>query len=500
MSIHFDLYDQTLIFNDTLKKYYQIKSAFDGYYDYIEKIIDTHDRQELPEIFENINNKLQNIAKNIIQELSNYGIYSITVEDLLYPNEGYVNVFNSLSSYLDFTKKILEKKSEINVSELEKAKLRAESQITGPNYGIITNSIAAQALYGLEASNTINRQKKRALEQYNRESAKIQAHLDSITDKKLDETYKKEFLPDFKSSLKQCIDLLFDSYIEKLAEVNQIDSDCSDQMNYKRSSSLLNNIDVVDNKEKLLFEVAQLCPTNIDLYCNAFDYDLFTDDLLNLVNYFELSKKIKENIITSKNICISSPKENVIDFCSKNLKYFEFFGKLEGKTINSYKTQFTEDIYKNIKEEVKDACDLLIDTKSDQDYELFNNLNLPEKNSLLQSIETGNELLCLLKKKEFIYLIEDCNHRDFYKEMSSLLNQEIKTIDELQNIVETSIQNETLIYQKWLDEKNRVKELKKQNAKNKIGSFIKYLFIIIIGIYILYFIEIIITGIINSTK
>lgn len=224
-------------------------------------------------------------------------------------------------------------------------------------------------------------------------------------------------------------------------------------MNYKRSSSLLNNIDVVDNKEKLLFEVAQLCPTNIDLYCNAFDYDLFTDDLLNLVNYFELSKKIKENIITSKNICISSPKENVIDFCSKNLKYFEFFGKLEGKTINSYKTQFTEDIYKNIKEEVKDACDLLIDTKSDQDYELFNNLNLPEKNSLLQSIETGNELLCLLKKKEFIYLIEDCNHRDFYKEMSSLLNQEIKTIDELQNIVETSIQNETLIYQKWLDEK-----------------------------------------------
>lgn len=199
MSIHFDLYDQTLIFNDTLKKYYQIKSAFDGYYDYIEKIIDTHDRQELPEIFENINNKLQNIAKNIIQELSNYGIYSITVEDLLYPNEGYVNVFNNLSSYLDFTKKILEKKSEINVSELEKAKLRAESQITGPNYGIITNSIAAQALYGLEASNTINRQKKRALEQYNRESAKIQAHLDSITDKKLDETYKKEFLPDFKS-------------------------------------------------------------------------------------------------------------------------------------------------------------------------------------------------------------------------------------------------------------------------------------------------------------
>ncbi len=192
--------------------------------------------------------------------------------------------------------------------------------------------------------------------------------------------------------------------------------------------------------------------------------------------------------------------KNVIDFCSKNLKYFEFFGKLEGKTINSYKTQFTEDIYKNIKEEVKDACDLLIDTKSDQDYELFNNLNLPEKNSLLQSIETGNELLCLLKKKEFIYLIEDCNHRDFYKEMSSLLNQEIKTIDELQNIVETSIQNETLIYQKCLDEKNRVKELKKQNAKNKIGSFIKYLFIIIIGIYILYFIEIIITGIINSTK
>ena len=63
MSISFDLYNQTLIFNDTLKKYYQIKSAFDRDYDYLEEIIDTHNRQELPEIFENINAKfMKNVA------------------------------------------------------------------------------------------------------------------------------------------------------------------------------------------------------------------------------------------------------------------------------------------------------------------------------------------------------------------------------------------------------------------------------------------------------
>lgn len=240
-------------------------------------------------------------------------------------------------------------------------------------------------------------------------------------------------------------------------------------MNYERSSSLLNNINVVDNKEKLLFEVAQLCPTNIDLYCNAFDYDLFTDDLLNLVNYFELSRKIIDSIIKSKNICISSPEENVIDFCSNNLKYFEFFSKLEGKTIDSYKTQFTEEIYKIVKEKVKDTCNILKDTEINHDYELCNNLNLPENNSLLQNIEIGNGFLCLLKKKEFVYLIEDCNHRDFYKDMSSLLNQEIKTIDELQDVVETLIENKTLIYQKWLDEKKESRRVKKKRkgTKNK---------------------------------
>lgn len=500
MSIRFDLYNQTLIFNDTLKKYYQIKIAFDGDYDYIEEIIDTHDRQGLPEMFDSVNKKLQSIAKTIIQNLSNYGIYNITVEDLLYPNEGYVNAFNNLSSYLDFTKKLLEKKSEITDSELEKAKLRAESQITGPNYGIVTNSIAAQALYGLEASNTIDRQKKRALEQYTRESAKIQSHLDSITDEKLDEIYINEFLPDFKSSLKQCIDLLFNSYIEKLADVDQIESDCSNQMNYERSSSLLNNINVVDNKEKLLFEVAQLCPTNIDLYCIAFDHSLFTDDFLNLVNYFELSRKIIDSIIKSKNICISSPEENVIDFCSNNLKYFEFFSKLEGKTIDSYKTQFTEDVYKNIQEKVKDACNILKDTEIDHDYELCNNLNLPENNSLLQNIEIGNGFLCLLKKKEFVYLIEDCNHRDFYKEMSSLLNQEIKTIDELQDVVETLIENKTLIYQKWLDEKKKLEELRKQNIEKTKTTFKRGILTIIAGLFILFFVYTLITGIFNSIK
>lgn len=477
MGIRFNLYNQTLIFNDTLKKYYQIKIAFDGDYDYIEEIINTHDRQELPEMFDSVNKKLQNIAKTIIQDLSNYGIYNITVEDLLYPNEGYVNAFNNLSSYLDVTKKILEKKSEITDSELEKAKLRAESHITGPNYSIVTNSIAAQALYGLEASNTIDRQKKSALKQYTRESAKIQSHLDSITDKKLDEIFQNEFIPEFKSSLKKCVDLLFNSYIEKLAEVDQIESDCSNQMNYERSSSLLNNINVVDNKEKLLFEVAQLCPTNIDLYCIAFDHNLFTDDLLNLVNYFELSRKIIDSIIKSKNICISSQEENVIDFCSNNLKYFEFFSKLEDKTIDSYKTQFTEDIYKNIQEKVKDACNILKNTEIDHDYELFNNLNLPENNSLLQHIETGNEILCLLKKEEFIYLIEDCNHRDFYKDMSSLLNQEIKTMDELQDVVETLIENKTLIYQKWLDEKKKAEELRRKEKEQRINNLKKILFV-----------------------
>lgn len=500
MSIRFDLYNQTLIFNDTLKKYYQIKIAFDGDYDYIEEIIDTHDRQGLPEMFDSVNKKLQSIAKTIIQNLSNYGIYNITVEDLLYPNEGYVNAFNNLSSYLDFTKKLLEKKSEITDSELEKAKLRAESQITGPNYGIVTNSIAAQALYGLEASNTIDRQKKRALEQYTRESAKIQSHLDSITDEKLDEIYINEFIPEFKSSLKKCVDLLFNSYMEKLADVDQIESDCSNQMNYERSSSLLNNINVVDNKEKLLFEVAQLCPTNIDLYCIAFDHNLFTDDFLNLVNYFELSRKIIDSIIKSKNICISSPEENVIDFCSNNLKYFEFFSKLEGKTIDSYKTQFTEDVYKNIQEKVKDACNILKDTEIDHDYELFNNLNLPENNSLLEHIETGNEILCLLKKEEFVYLIEDCNHRDFYKDMSSLLNQEIKTIDELQDVVETLIENKTLIYQKWLDEKKRAEELRKKEREQRINNLKKTARKIFIGIIAFFLISTLISGTYNFIK
>ena len=288
--------------------------------------------------------------------------------------------------------------------------------------------------------------------------------------------------------------------MEKLANVDQIESNCSNQMNYERSSSLLNNINVVDNKEKLLFEVAQLCPTNIDLYCIAFDHNLFTDDFLNLVNYFELSRKIIDSIIKSKNICISSPEENVIDFCSNNLKYFEFFSKLEGKTIDSYKTQFTEDVYKSIQEKVKDACNILKDTEIDHDYELFNNLNLPENNSLLQHIETGNEILCLLKQEEFVYLIEDCNHRDFYKDMSSLLSQEIKTIDELQDVVETLIENKTLIYQKWLDEKKRAEELRRKEREQRINKLKKTARKVFIGIIAFFLISTLISGTYNFIK
>lgn len=467
MKICFDLFNQKIEFDEHLKKYYQIKVGFNNQYFNILKNKESlfFNKKDVSDLVAYIQEELQNIAKGIIKSLSYYGIYNKTIDDLLNSNQGYIDIFNTISTYTEILKEFVNERDKFTESQLQNAKQRAESQITGLDFGIVSNSIAAHVLYAAQQDSELKKQKRKATEQYNRESSTILQQIDKVTNDKLDEYYKDEFIPNFKNSLKKCIDLLFDSYICELSNCGQINLECSKQLNFERSASLLQNINIIDDIKKLICEVVQTCPFDINLYCIAFENNIFNDELIKIAQYFDMTKEIIESIAKTNNIYFESFTQNIEEYCENNYEYFSFFSKLENKKIESYKKEFTENSYVCIKNNIKNTiCILNSYIQNETNYE---NLADEIKDGLLDRIKVGIITQYLINKKEFKYLIEQCNHLDFYEEISEILENKIETIEDLNNHLNQIIHSKIKIYEVWCERDKIQKQIAIEKKKKE---------------------------------
>lgn len=289
----FKLYGKEIEFNDDLKRLYEIKCFFDNEYQDI--MINNNlfqNKENYPKLIGYIDDEINNLVQIIIGKLSKYDVYDKTVDDFLANNKGYNNIIEIISTYNSTLETVMDAANNINEKELEKAKLRAQSQIRGLDFGIVSNSIAAHVLYASQEKTELKKQTRKAIEQYNKESEIITNNINEVTNKKLDEIYQDTFLSEIRVAIKQCIDLLFMSYVEELANCNVLDLSCLKQMNFGRSSTLLKNVDIVENKEKLIYEVIQICPFNriyIELHIRMIFLAMILYVSLNILNYLRKS-------------------------------------------------------------------------------------------------------------------------------------------------------------------------------------------------------------------
>ena len=161
------------------------------------------DKDDVYRLYESTNSYLEDLAKELIKKLSKYNVYNITIDDFLYTNKGYENIIKGITAYDNVRNELLNKRDNLTESELANARKRAESQITGLDFSVISNSFMAHALYLQQEKSALKKQAQKAQEQYDRESKSIVNELNKATEDTLENLYNNTFIPNFKKSLEQ---------------------------------------------------------------------------------------------------------------------------------------------------------------------------------------------------------------------------------------------------------------------------------------------------------
>lgn len=477
MLVEFNLYGKNIIFDEDLKEYCKLKEYFASKQeDCIRE--NGHlmcDKDDVYRLYESTNSYLEDLAKELIKKLSKYNVYNITIDDFLYTNKGYENIIKGITAYDNVRNELLNKRDNLTESELANARKRAESQITGLDFSVISNSFMAHALYLQQEKSALKKQAQKAQEQYDRESKSIVNELNKATEDTLENLYNNTFIPNFKKSLEQCFSILFDTYLNELYSISIINKNCTKGIDYDRSNSMLKNIDVVDSKEKLLAEIIQICPYNLSVYYYAYISDLFTDDLIEIAKYFNISSKIVSDFIDRDMYVKCNNSLEVKKYCDSNEKLFELFAKLNNMNVLCFRKKYSDEVVNRILDHLKNFR-LYMESQDKFNEDI-------EKSFGDDPIE--EEIYPYLIKSDLIdsdglkCLIIDCDHQELFKKITNIFCTEINTYEELVKIIKELIDQNLKLYFQYKAEKqeqNRIilekkaeeeRVALKKKAKNK---------------------------------
>ena len=445
MQVDFNLYGKNISFDEDLKEYYKLKEYFTSKY---EDCIQENnylmcDKDDVYQLYESTNAYLEDVVKELIKNLSKYNVYNKTIDDFLYTNKGYGNIISGTTTFIKARKELINKRDNLTNSELANARRRAESQITGLDFGVISNSFAAHALYLQQERSALKKQAQKAQEQYDRESNQIVNQMNQVADETLEDLYNNTFIPNFKKSLEQCFSILFNIYLNELYSIDVINRNCTKGIDYDRSNSMLKNMDVVDSIENLLAEIIQTCPYNLNIYYYAYINGLFTDDLIEIAKYFNIGTKIVANFINRNMYVKCNNSLEVKNYCESNEAIFGLFFKLTNIDILWFRKKYSEEVINKIVNHLNNVESFLNsqDQFNKEIEERFVDKN-PTKEDIYPLLIKSN----LIDNDGFNCLIKECNHQDLFEKITNIFETDINTYDELVNKIKELIDNDLNVF------------------------------------------------------
>ncbi|MBE5860808.1 MAG: hypothetical protein E7301_11910 [Butyrivibrio sp.] len=208
------------------------------------------------------------IANELIKVASNYGVYDITQNDLVDDNPAFKQLYQICCKYIEDSKAALLGAMDDFLEGYDRAYVDASKNITGPGFGIITNSLGSALLYEAISYNALRQQAKVADEAF-RTSLK---NLHNSNKNKMDSDSAKiltAYYTAVKETIPSIVSYMIEVFFLRLSGANVIKLSEIQQYSLKDSSSILNNYDLVDAKEEVLYTAFGKCPFNADVYKKA---------------------------------------------------------------------------------------------------------------------------------------------------------------------------------------------------------------------------------------
>lgn len=398
----------------------------------------------------------------IISMLAKYNIFDTTESDLVDKNKGYIyyeDVYKNIMMH-GLRENLMEEMNNFR-SGIEQAHHSANSQITGTGISMYSNSMIAHMTLAAFETSTVKKQCENADKTYKKAMELLIAQGTSTRDKNDAEVMIKTYA-EIAKAFGMFVSELMDIFLNKLQEHNVFNYSKIKPYNIERSSELLNNMELVDNKRSILIEAFKICPYNPDIYASLLELGIcdldtfktakeFYQDslLLNVIeNYCNENLKFYDKVETPISILAYYKDVSITDILktlyeseliSIQSKYGELHGAIEDKRlldkwIRKHINQQTESIVAYSLDTVRSNLeDFIKEIISPEQYLQFINIGILSmdilrlKNSAETELSKINLEIINALMAEFVLYVDDAkNRKQKVDEAYSKFNTEIK--------------------------------------------------------------------------
>lgn len=238
------------------------------------------DHSQAGEVENGLKQTMRQEGKKLIPMLAKYNIFNVTESELVDNNKGYLMYEETYENMMNGLKNNLIEEMQAFLDGYEDAQRSAYSQVTGTGISMYSNSVIAHMTLAAFETSTVKKQCEKADRDFERAFDSMNARNASIREKKDVDVMMKTYAS-IAEAFGVYVTELMEIYLNKLQDNSVYDYSKLKPYSIKRSSELLNNLSVVDDKKSVLEQAFISCPYNPDIYAKVLelglcDIDTFT--------------------------------------------------------------------------------------------------------------------------------------------------------------------------------------------------------------------------------
>lgn len=279
------------VLSEQLPTYVKILAQFEEYMDQLHgKVIEQAKNGDFSggadEDFIYWKQPVESIAKDVITKAAEFGIYDLTLTELVNNNPGYVQLHKVCAETIKQAAEALLNAMDSLIEGQRSAEQDAASQITGSGVSIWTNSLGSALLYSAFESSAIKKQCNKADKEYQEALQKLHESTHSQLDQTRNNIKTQFYYPGCNTAIVSLISHMLDVYLMRLNQNYVLDYDSLRRYDMQSSCDILRNLPLVSKKEEVIHKAFECCPYNPDVYRELINLGIFDPDTYAIAKLF----------------------------------------------------------------------------------------------------------------------------------------------------------------------------------------------------------------------
>ena len=282
--------------SDQLPRYVAFLEQFEGYGNELYAFVTKQAKEGkytwgTEESFVEWRRPIQGIAEKVIKSGTDFGIYDLTIADLVDRNPGVSQLHDVCKETMEKLIDNLKKAFQDFRDGLERAERQADASITGSGVSIWTNSLSSALVFGALEMSTVKKQ-------YNKADKEYRLAIDDLCRRNDDSHTQGEkriltqiYYPGCNAAISVIISHMLKTYLTKVCQTSDFDYAEVQSYNMAESVEIVKNLSLVPDKEEVIVKAFERCPYNPDVFKGLIDIDLVDFDT------FDVAKYLSQNTI-----------------------------------------------------------------------------------------------------------------------------------------------------------------------------------------------------------